>query len=236
VQYEPKGLPDLLFFRLGLGIEYGDEGIRLSQKALKWRAKLEEVINDSRNHQEALPSDLFKIFAILTLLALDESGSTYVPDEFSSKWEESWKSLCRFTEGLNDILALKKKKGRPTSMDAVLIDSFVAITHKLNRTGYNQEAGQYWNYLWLLFSALKARLEKSEEYKKRKTGFERVKIREREFKAAKTAVDRAWRGLNQGEPPNVEKDDKQAIKAWVVGDFSQAQQFIQRFRDKFYSH
>jgi len=235
-QYEPKGLPDLLFFRLGLGIEYGDEGVRLSEKALKWRAKLEEAINDSRNHQETLPSDLLKVFAILVLLALDESGLISVPDEFNSKWEEFWKAFCRFTEGLDGILALKKKKGRPTSADAVLTDSFVAATRELNRAGYNQKAGQYWDYLWLLLTALKAKLEKSEEYKKRKTDFERAKIRERGFKAAKTAVDRAWRRLNQGEPPEIDKDDKQAIKAWSVDDFSQVQQFIQRFRDKFYSH
>lgn len=236
MEYEPKGLADLLFFRLGLGIEYGDEGVRLSEKALKWRAKLEGTINDSRNHQETLPSDLLKVFAILALLVLDESRLISVPDEFTSKWEESWNSFCRFTEELDGILALKKKKGRPTSVDGVIIDSFVAVTRELRRAGHNKKAGQYWDYLWLLFTALKARLEKSEEYKKRKTDFERAKVREREFEAAKTAVDRAWRRLNQDEPPDIEKEDKQAIKAWSMGDLSQAQRLIQRFRDKFYSH
>ena len=233
MQYEPK-LVDLLFFSSGLGIEYGDEGVHLSEKALKWRAKLEEVRSDTRNHQEILPSHLFKVFAILFLLALDESGLIYFPDESSTKWERSWEAFCLLTERLDGILALKQKKGRPTSVDAALTDAFVAATRKLNRAGYNQKAGQYWDYLWFLFAALKTRLEKSEEYKKRKADIERVKIREREFKAAKAAVDRAWRRLNQGGPPEIEKEDKQAIKAWSVGDFSQVQQFIQRFRDKFY--
>jgi len=234
VQYEPKGL-DLLFFLSGLGIEYDDEGIRLSQKAMRWRAMLEAVISDSRKHRETLPSELLKVFGILFLLRLDESGFISFPYESTSKWQELWQAFCLFAERLDDILILRKKRGAPTSLDAIAINSFVTVCRNLDKVGYmgNKKAGQYWGYLWLLFVALKARLEKSEDFTKRKTAFERDKAIERELKAAKTAVDRSWRRLYQDEPPEIETEDKQEIKAWIVGDFSQTQKFIERFKAKF---
>lgn len=241
MQYEPKGLADILLlslFGLGidLGIEYGDEGICLSEKAMKRRATLEALLSDSRKQEETLPSDILKFFGALFLFSLDESGFIHFPNESTSKWEEVWQKFCLFTERLDDILAIRGKGGRPISQDAAAIYLMVSVSHELNKTHHNQKATQYWYYVWSLFLALKARLKKSEDFTKCKVAFERRKAMERELKAAKTAVDRRWKSVYQDEPPQLEKLDKESIEAWVVGDFSQLKQFSQRLMGKLDPH
>lgn len=234
---ERYGLADLVMLSLGFGSRLDADGIRYTEKGLKYRSEVERIVCGSSKRGDALASDILKILGIRFLLAADELShvgtTTAMIGDVVSELDRSWPELCKVAEQLDSVLSVKRRKGRPYSPEGVLFETTAKIVSRMPHPGHRGEAGLYWDYIWMLYTMLRGRLEKASDIVKRKTVCERRKIIAAEMRATETAVGRHWRSAFPDRPPRLSREDRESIVSWANGDFSHLEQFTSRFQARF---
>lgn len=201
---------------------YQDELIKLLQddteKGVKRAMRLREVADDTFEDimagKKFTPGHFIRSFTFYLLFNLEASGDISFPYDDVIEWVELKKAVYQLAELANMIFEFRKTPGRPTesSTNAItILGLFLITSNKLGKTINIQEI-----YLNLLSRASELRLAACEEWSKHKSAYERRRVYAREFKAAKTSVDRFWVGFFKNKPVRLDEQDKELINEIVL--------------------
>jgi hypothetical protein len=96
-------------------------------------------------------------------------------------------------------------------MGISILRQFLQAGIELGKPTNSEEV--YWT---LLSRASEIRLANCEEWSTHRSAYERGAIYAREFKAAKTNIDRLWHNLQGGKPPKLTRGDRTIMKEEVL--------------------
>lgn len=202
-----------------LGDERLSEGDDL-EKGTKRRMRLREVKHDILSKlmsgEELSPSDVIKLFGLFYLFMFEYSGSISFPYEDVFEWIAFKRQFYDVIESFDSVFEFKKGSGRPTQDQTKVIELFSILCREHNNPDCPHRDKCECNYVSLLTDAVELRLVNSEQWLERKTAYEREKIFRREFKAAKTAVDRIWKELYRQKPPKVYGTLQESVREFVL--------------------
>jgi len=186
-----------------------------SEKAVKRKMRLKEVMDDIHGKLEKgedfTPADLFSCCGLFLLLVLEYSGFISFPYQDIFEWKEFKKLLYELATVFGEVFDFKKGRGRPTEAVGAFLAFSGAFCREHNSPSCDHRYKCTCNYICLLSDILKLRLARSQEWHRRGI-FEKRKILWREFRAAKTAVDRFWKHLYGQKPPKLDNKDKEFIE------------------------
>lgn len=201
---------------------YQDELIKLLQddteKGVKRAMRLKEVADDTLKDimegEKFTPGHFIRSFTFYLLFNLEASGDISFPYDDVFEWVELKKAVYQLAELANVFFDFRKTRGRPTesSTNAItILGLFLITSNKLGKT--ISIRGLYLN---LLSRAFELRLAACEEWSKHKSAYERSIVYAREFKAAKTSIDRVWVGFFKNKPARLKEQDKELINEIVL--------------------
>lgn len=201
---------------------YQDELIKLLQddteKGVKRAMRLREVADDTLKDimagKKFTPGHFVRSFIFYQLFNLEASGDISFPYDDVIEWVELKKTVYQLAELANMIFEFTKTPGRPTESSTkaiTILGLFLITSNKLGKTINIQEI-----YLNLLSRATELRLAACEKWSKHKSTYERRGVYAREFKAAKTSVDRFWAGFFKNKPARLDEQGKELINEIVL--------------------
>jgi len=187
-----------------------DKGIK---RAMRLREVAEDTLKDMMTGCEYKPSHLLKSSIFNSLFDLEASGEISFPYDDVFEWVEFKKALYKWAEIFDGVFELKKSRGRPTEGSTKginILRLFLEAGIQLGKPTNSEEV--YWI---LLSRATEIRLANCEEWSTHRSAYEIRAIYAREFKAAKTNIDRLWNSL-EGKPPKLARGDSELLKKDVL--------------------
>lgn len=188
----------------------------ISEEALKRGRRLKELQWDiarklSRG-EEFTPTDFVRLYGLLFLFMLERGSFISFPYKDVFEWQQFKDVFYELTADFDQVLDFKKRKGRPSNAVTNFLEFSGIFCREHNLPSCDHRYKCTCNYGCLLADILELRLARSQEWHKTTGRFERRNILWREFRAAKTAVDRFWTRLYGQRPPRLGKEDKEFIK------------------------
>lgn len=181
---------------------------------MRLREVAEDTLKDMMAGCEFKPSHLVKSSIFRSLFILEASGEISFPYDDVFEWIEFKKALYKYAEIFDGVFEFKKSRGRPTegsTMGIRILRLFLQAGIELGKPTNSEEV--YWI---LLSRATEIRLANCEEWSTHRSAYEMGATYAREFKAAKTNIDRLWHNLLEGKPPKLARGDRALLKEEVL--------------------
>jgi hypothetical protein len=213
---EEQALTEMLYYLLE---ERSSEG-GISEDGLKREMRLKEVQGDIRRKlssgKEFTPTDFVRLYGLLLLFILERGSFITFPYKDVFAWQQFKDVFYKLTADFDQLLDFKKTKGRPSNAVANFLVFSGTLCREHNSPSCDHRYACTCNYSCLLADILKLRLARSQEWHRRAGTVERRNILRREYRAAKTALDRFWTRLYGRRPPKLGKEDKEFIKEFSI--------------------
>jgi len=185
----------------------------ISPEAVKRSMRLKEVQEDIKKELaeggEFTPTDFIRAYGLFILFVAERSGLVSFPYQDVFKWADFKEMFYQLTSVFDEAFDFKKSKGRPSKSETSLLYILGVFCRNHNSPTCDHRYKCNCNYINLLADILELRLARSEEWHKwGKGGYEWGKLFGKEFKAAKTMVNRFWKELYGQGPAKLSKQDK----------------------------
>lgn len=188
-----------------------DKGIK---RAMRLREVAEDTLKDIMNGYEFKPSHLVRSLIFHLLFTLEASGQISFSYDDVFEWIESKKALYEYVGLFDRVFEFKKSPGRPTedsTSGISILMPFLQAGIQLGKPTNSEEV--YWV---LLSRATEIRLANCEEFSTHRSAYDMRVIYAREFKAAKTNIDRFWHKFQDNRPPRLDSNDRAMLKEEVL--------------------